>query len=497
MALFGKRGHTSRVKTALVTAGALGVFQAAAMVGAQSASAVLAGGCTYNPATQTVTVQQQTNDVTVLGVVNESAIAGRSANEIEIVFDTAGGAQDCGSATTTNTTSVVLLGSGVNATNEAFAVANSDLLGIGYLEGGSFGAIAFSVDMGNNAAPVPPNGDTFAWIGTTGADTVKVTDTTFEANGGKGTIIGTEFLEFDLGAGSDTLDAAGIAGTAISVSAGTGNDTVTTGNGNDNPTAFAPGRSFNALGGGYYSGGSTTADQFNTGASRADGQDVYVGDAVGFDIVNASSRTATNYMRNDGLPDSGEGTCPGSTPGCEGDNIATTIDELVSGSGNDHLVAGAADTWLDGGPGDDNYDAAGLTGVIVDNTSYTSTPTPALKIDPAAGTQTGNGNDTLTNKGADGFGFLGGDGDDTFIYPTPSVTLFTSFCGAGGTDLVDASAQTSGRNLSLVEHAVRWCAQLWHTRAGLGRHDRERQGRIRGRHPGRQHAREPVGRWRR
>ena len=36
MALFGKRGHTSRVKTALVTAGALGVFQAAAMVGAQS-----------------------------------------------------------------------------------------------------------------------------------------------------------------------------------------------------------------------------------------------------------------------------------------------------------------------------------------------------------------------------------------------------------------------------------------------------------------------------
>ena len=67
-----------------------------------------------------------------------------------------------------------------------------------------------------------------------------------------------------------------------------------------------------------------------------------------------------------------------------------------------------------------------------------------------AGTQTGNGNDTLTNKGADGFGFLGGDGDDTFVYPTPSVTLFTSFCGAGGTDVVDASAQTSGRNLNLT-----------------------------------------------
>ncbi len=67
-----------------------------------------------------------------------------------------------------------------------FFVDNSDT-------GGSFGSIAFSIDMGNNNPVAGGGGDIFGWIGTTAADTVKVTDSSFEANGGKGTLIGTEF----------------------------------------------------------------------------------------------------------------------------------------------------------------------------------------------------------------------------------------------------------------------------------------------------------------
>lgn len=443
MALFGKRGHTPRVKTALVTVGALGVFQALAMVGAQTASAVLPGGCTYNPATQTVTIQQESGDDTTIGVRNMTP--GGSSNEIWITADSGtGGVQDCGSATTSNTVSVVMLGSGVTASDEAFTVDNNDT-------GGSFGSIAFSIDMGNNGAgALAPfvNGDSFIWLGTTGADTLKVTNTTFESNTGKGTLVGVEFQQYFLDAGADTFDATGVS-VPLVVESEAGNDDIIAGNGNDNCLTFS---NFTGQCSGYYDTGAGTNDVIHGGSSRADGQDEYYGGGglTDFATLDLSSRTAANWLSNDGAYDSGEGSCPGATPGCEGDLIDQSINEIVAGSGNDTLVADVADTWLDPGAGDDVIDAAGNTGVIVDNTSWTSTPTPALTIDPAAGTQTGNGNDTLKNKGADGFGFLGGDGDDTFIYPTPSVAPFSSFCGAGGTDLVDASAQTTGRNLNLT-----------------------------------------------
>jgi Ca2+-binding RTX toxin-like protein len=166
--------------------------------------------------------------------------------------------------------------------------------------------------------------------------------------------------------------------------------------------------------------------------------------------LDESSRTATNWLSNDNTRDSGEGSCPGATPGCEGDLIDGNISELVSGSGNDHLVADQNDTWLNPGPGDDNIDEDGVNDVVVDNTSWTSTPTPALVIDETAGTQTGNGNDTLTNDGGD-LSFLGGEGGDTFIID--DLTSFSAFCGAGGTDKVDATATTTGVNLDLTSGA--------------------------------------------
>jgi len=40
-------------------------------------------------------------------------------------------------------------------------------------------------------------------------------------------------------------------------------------------------------------------------------------------------------------------------------------------------VAAVDDTWLDPGPGDDNIDEDSSADVVVDNTSWTSSPTPA------------------------------------------------------------------------------------------------------------------------
>lgn len=464
MALFGNSGRTRhRVLAAAVTVGTLGVFQALSVIGAQSASAVALGGCTYNPATQTVTIQQEANDWTVLGVVDMSGFTGGAANEIQITYDAnhTGGAgtppawsgtygpngeQDCGSATSSNTKSVVMLGSGLNATDEYFEVDNDD-------SGGSFGSIAFSIDMGNNGTgAVAPfvNGDTFVWDGTDGADNIKVTNTTFDSNGGTGTLVGVEFLGFNLNGGSDTFDASGVASVPVWVEAGTGSDDITTGNGNDNCLTF-PVFTFDCAG--FYDGQQGAYDIIHTGNSRADGQDEFYHDFAGpadFEVLDYSSRSAANYLNNDDAYDSGEGSCPGAAPGCEGDLIDTTINELVGGSGNDHLVASTDGTWLDPGAGDDNIDEDGSDSVVVDNTSFTSTPTPALTIDESAGTQTGNGNDTLTNDLGD-LSFIGGDGGDTF--KIDDATSFTSFCGAGGTDTVDASATTTGVGLDLTSGA--------------------------------------------
>ena len=438
MSLFGKSGRTrSRVLTAAVTVGTLGAFQALALVGAQSASAVLPGGCTYNPATQTVTIQQQTGDTTILGVVDATGTGGQ-ADEIQITSDIAGGPQDCGSATVTNTKSVVMLGSGVTASDEYFEVDNND-------SGGSFGSIAFSIDMGNNStgAALPlVNGDTFVWDGTDSADTVKVTNTTFTANGGTGTLVGVEFQMYNLNGGNDTFDGSGVSSIPLTVEGGDGADTITAGNGNDNCLTTV---NFTGNCAGFYDGDNGD-DTINTGSSRVDGQDEYYGGA-GFDTVNYSSRSASNYLTNNWNYSSGEGSCPGVTPGCEGDYIAGDIEEMVAGSGADHLVAAQADTWLDPGAGDDNIDANGNSGVVVDNTSWTSTPTPDLTIDESAGTQTGNGADTLTNDNGD-FGFVGGDGNDTFVLK--DSTSFGSFCGAGGTDLVDASATATDQAIDLT-----------------------------------------------
>ena len=190
--------------------------------------------------------------------------------------------------------------------------------------------------MGNNGVgAVAPflNGDTFAWFGTTGADDVKVTNTTFEANGGTGTLVGVEFQQYYTDSGADTFDASGVT-VPLLVYTDTGSDDITTGNGNDNCLTFSD---YTGDCSGYYDSGPGANDVIHGGSSRADGQDEYYGGGgVGdFTTLDLSSRTAANWLSNDSAYDSGEGTCPGATPGCEGDYIDSSINEIVAGSGND------------------------------------------------------------------------------------------------------------------------------------------------------------------
>jgi Ca2+-binding RTX toxin-like protein len=429
MALFGKGRSRKRLLTVVMTAGSVVAVQALTTV---PAGAVLLGGCTYNPATQSVTIQQQTNDQTTLGVVDVPSPG--TNDEIQITADTGGGPQDCGSATTANTTSVVVLGSGVNATNEEFVIDND--------VDGSFGSIAFSIDMGNHGAAAG-DGDVVAWIGTSGKDNVKVTNTTFETNGGTGTVVGTEFLEFYSLAQDDTIDAAGVTSIPLLVESGDGDDTITTGGGNDN---CLTGKNVNGNCTGYYDGGAGE-DWITTGTSRADGQDEYYGGAD-FDTLDAHARTAPNWMRNSGAYESGEGTCFGAAPGCEGDYIFGDVESLISGSGNDRLEASVGGTWLNGQAGDDTFDANNFAGVVLDYSTVNSASSPDLTIDLDNGTIMGWGSDTITGDPGT-LGVVGGDGNDTFLITDD--TSFNDFCGGPGTgDTVDASATEDGVVIDLT-----------------------------------------------
>jgi Ca2+-binding RTX toxin-like protein len=123
---------------------------------------------------------------------------------------------------------------------------------------------------------------------------------------------GTDYLYG--GAGSDTLD--GGAGDDYLID-GLGDDSVSGGPNNDLITP-GPGRD-------GYSGG--------------DGQDT----------IDYSARTAPVTVTVDGAADDGELG--------EGDNVATDVENVTGGSGNDRIVGGPAASYLFGGAGNDSISA--------------------------------------------------------------------------------------------------------------------------------------------
>jgi Ca2+-binding RTX toxin-like protein len=485
-----RRGGTRRA--AFVTAVSLGMFQALAVVGAVPAGAVQPGGCTYNASTDTVTVQMDAGETARIAVVD--ATPGGAADEIQITVTTGGVAPvDCGSAQVSNTVLVVVLGSGATAADEVFEVDNADT-------GGSFGSIGFSIDMGNNTAL---GGDTFRWIGSDGADTVVVTNTTFVANGGNGELVGVEIQDFELGDGDDSFDASG-SSTALGdvddatippgcnspgVSGGDGDDVILGSSGDDfiegNPGAPGAGETdddeihgndgddciFGDTGDDTLSGdggndsveGEEGSDFVDEGAA-ANGADTLIGDSPGvagdIDHLHYGDRTtATAINMTTGICGADANADGDSADtGDEGDDCTGDFEILMTGSAADTLVGDGSDELFIPQGGDDTAD--GNAGV---DTMSWSTAVGPIVVNSAAGTSTGDGNDTFTDMEiVDGsanpddlLDFSGETGAVGASLCTGVVTGATSFGGVTGADLgVGDAPGEAGLCTSTFEHLV-------------------------------------------
>jgi hypothetical protein len=402
---FLHRGERRRGKlaAALTTVGAVAAFQALAIVGAGSASAV--GNCTYNPATDTVQITINAGTISVVSVQSPGG---------EVLFDGAA----CGSASNANTTSIVVLGQ--PSTNEAFIVDN--FTGLQFNT-----AITWAIDLGTGT------GDAFGIVGADSADTITVTNSSFDINGGGGELNGVEFLAVAGQGGADTIDGSG-ATIPESLSGAAGDDTLAAGTASDNTVTFPAFGPF--PGGGVYGGAGV--DTVNEGAVT-NGNDILNGGGDNGDFVDYSGRT-TDMVLNAAL-----GAALQDTNGNGAADVGEEVDQLIgfnvfaTGSGDDTITGAAgAETFIPG-DGDDAING----GAGPDILDY-STSTAAMTIDPAAGTATGQGADTFTSVE----GFIGSAFDDTLVWPG----VVTPFDGGDGVDTIDASAMTTAQaiDLSLV-----------------------------------------------
>jgi len=210
MSFLRREGHRSKAGKAVVTVLALGAFQVLAVVGAGAAAAATA--CTYNPATGAINITIDPTDTAYVAVETSGNLDAESPPGAILftnsAYDYENGASStqCGSASVSNTTSIVVLGQ--PSADEGFFIDEwaNDL-------GGAFPAtIAWAIDMGSNSTPF---GDTFGWWGSDTFnptdDAVTLTDTTFDINGGAGTLLGVEsFSYFYGGGGDDVLDASAV-----------------------------------------------------------------------------------------------------------------------------------------------------------------------------------------------------------------------------------------------------------------------------------------------
>jgi Ca2+-binding RTX toxin-like protein len=382
----------------LFAALAIGAFQVLAIVTAGTALAVT--GCTYNPATQTINI--------TIDPGNSAGVAVDNANDLDpespagaILFDNNGAGFDngalstqCGSASNTNTTSIVVLGS--PSADEVFYIDNNS--------GAEFNtAITWAVDLGSNTAG---GVDVFFIDAGNGDDEVTVTDSTFDLNGGGGPLLGAELSEVFGNDGDDVLDGSAMTANIFWGIGGNDDDWVAGGARVTLPIPLVP--------------------------------EVLTGDA-GVDTISYGTRT-TSTVINNALGVAGHdanGDCDVADAGDEQDTIGG-FEVLETGSGNDCIVGlgGVDETYV---PGDGDDDVTG--NAADDDVLDYSTSSAGVTIDPANETVVGQGNDTFT----DVFGFVGSPSDDTLLWDGTTWL----FVGGDGTDVVDATASTSGEFIDL------------------------------------------------
>ncbi|WP_151117900.1 Calx-beta domain-containing protein [Hypericibacter adhaerens] len=199
---------------------------------------------------------------------------------------------------------------------------------------------------------------------------------------------------------------------------GNGNDTLFGGDGND-----------------YLVGGGGT-DSLNGGNN----DDTLVGDSSNPDTLAGGSGTDTadfsGYASNRDitlvLNDSGNGTANVSG---SGDDALFSIENVLGGSGDDHITGGSPNNLFMGNSGDDTLEGGGG-----DDTLYGGTGEDSL--------DGGSGNDYLDGGTSTGGGqqdtLFGGDGDDTLLFGATDDT----YNGGGDIDTLKITADTNFSNFS-------------------------------------------------
>jgi Ca2+-binding RTX toxin-like protein len=367
---------------------AIASFQVLAIIGAGSALA--AGTCAYDLATQRLNVSINSGTGSVL-TVSDGTVAGTAAGDI--VFDGApcGGSPNVGNTLSINVTTAV------SATAELLVIDNT----FGTPDRQFPSTIAWFVDLGQGT------GDILEFILSGDVDnSLVMTNTSFTLNGGTGTTAGLEIL-FPIGAAAPA--------------AGFGDDTL-------DGSALTSAVQLLAFGGGgidFIAPGAHLADTANGG-----------GDAG--DTLSYGTRTTATIINDPagfaGFDANGNGVL--AAP--EEMDIIAGFDTFETGSGNDELNGTAGSDWFIPGDGDDRV--AGGAGVF-DVIDY-STSSAGMVIDPGLGTATGQGSDTFTGVEA----FVGSAFDDTLLWPVGGVA---GFAGGDGIDTVDASARTTGQTINL------------------------------------------------
>lgn len=400
MSLLRKGGRRTRGSSVLVTVLALAAFQVLAIIGAGLA---YASTCTYNPATDTINITIDAGEDALVAVetaaddLDAESPPGAILVDIDgLGYENGAASTQCGSADVSNTVAIIVLGQ--PSADELFVRDE--------FSGGQFAATTtWAIDLGSQTVG---GVDEFDWWGSDSvpfADTVVLTDTSFDINGGLGELNGVEFIYNYGGGGNDILNGSALSSVLYSADGIAGDDTVSPG-----AQATLP----FALFGEFYTGG------------------------AGVDCLDYSTRTTStvidNVLGNSGRDANGDGDVLDA--GDENDTQGG-FECKQTGSGNDTLVGvGAVVETFIPGDGDDEIDGQGGQDTI-----DWSSSSAAMVIDPANSTATGQGTDDI-----DGITqFIGSPFDDVLLWDG-TTDLFS---GGAGVDTVDATLQTTGQVIDL------------------------------------------------
>ena len=354
-------------RAAFVAALSLGVFQALSVIGAGPVQAAV--NCTFTLATGNVLV--------TLTSGSDATISLSADTPAQVLVN---GSACTGTPNVTNTTSISTVGSASNG--EDVTIDNDGA-------GGAFpSTISWAVDGGGGT------GDSLVIDGSAEDDVVTITGTAFTMNGASGITAGLEDTTVNGADGNDTIDAsASPAGGALLFLNGDDGDDVVSGGAGDDEIDGGSGEDLLAGGGGVdvvdaIDGGD--ADVVDEGAAP-NGDDTLLGDDVA-DTLDFSARTGCVVI-DEVADESGEDTdCDGVLEAGEEINSSSGFIFLVGGSNNDTLTGnGSGETFI-GNDGDDVVDGNGGF-----NTMSWETATGPITVDSAAGTSTGQGDDSWTD----------------------------------------------------------------------------------------------------